>query len=232
LGTTRPVPHYTFADKYDASHAKVYFEKHNAGVFRRLSNWREQSMARRALVLAGNPKSVLDLPCGTGRFWETLAEDPDRLIHVADNSRDMIDTGLALRPPEITRRIADARCCSAFETGFPDDYVESVFCFRLLHHIGKREDRLRMLKEFARISSGTVIVSLWVDGNYRAYREQKRLARKERETGRTEHNRYVIRRQDIEADFAEAGLSMIGHVDFLKHWDKWRAYVLSVNKGA
>lgn len=230
MSDTMPHPHYAFAEKYDATHARAYFEKHHAGLARRLSNWREQGMARQALEMAGQPRSVLDLPCGTGRFWELLAEEKERVIHLADNSQDMIDVGLSLRPPEVTRRIGDARCCSAFDTGLPDDYVECVFCFRLLHHIGKSADRVRMLREFARLSSGTVIVSLWVDGNYRARREQQRLVRKEREAGVREHNRYVIRRQDIEADFAAAGLDVVGHVDFLKYWEKWRAYVLAVRK--
>ena len=47
-------------------------------------------MARRALALAGNPKSVLDLPCGAGRFWELLAENPERELYAADNSENMV----------------------------------------------------------------------------------------------------------------------------------------------
>ena len=48
----------------DSEHARRYFEKHNSGFWRRLSNWREIDMARKALVIAGRPRSVLDLPCG------------------------------------------------------------------------------------------------------------------------------------------------------------------------
>ena len=226
----KQIPHYDFAEKYTAEHAKGYFEKHNSGFFRKISNWREQAMARKALAIAGHPSSVLDLPCGTGRFWELLAEKKDRVIHVADNSQNMIDVGLAMRPPAIRQRISDARCCSAFETGLPDNYVECVFCFRLMHHISKREDRINMLKEFSRISSGSVIVSLWIDGNYRAYRHELHRQRKAKNQETLQNNRHVIRRKDIEADFTAAGLSITGHVDFLKYWEKWRAYVLSVNK--
>ena len=91
-------PHYEFSEKYDPAHARKYFEKHNTGFWRRLSTWREVGMARKALVMAGRPKSVLDLPCGTGRFWEMLTEEPGRAIYVADNSQAMIDTGMDLRP--------------------------------------------------------------------------------------------------------------------------------------
>ena len=228
--TTSP-PKYEFAEKYDPEHARMYFEKHGSGFWRRLSTWREVGMARKALQLAGNPKSVLDLPCGTGRFWPMLAEQQERKIYVADNSQSMIDTGLHLRPKEVVARIEESFQCSAFATGLTDNFVECVFSIRLMHHIEKSEDRITMLKEFARISSGTVIVSLWVDGNFRAWRSEINDARKARIRGADRpRDRFVFRRADIERDFAAAGLELIGHTDFIKYWDKWRAYVLRVKK--
>jgi ubiquinone/menaquinone biosynthesis C-methylase UbiE len=224
-------PKYEFAEKYDPEHAKKYFEKHNTGFWRRLSTWREIDTARKALVIAGRPKTVLDLPCGTGRFWEMLAEEPGRRIYAADNSQNMLDTGMALRPAAVTARIEKAFQCSAFATGLPDDFADCVFCIRLLHHIQKSEDRILMLKEFARVSADTVIVSLWVDGNFRAWRHQLKQERKMRERG-TEgpRDRFLVERAVIESEFSAAGLQVVGHVDFLKYWDKWRTYVLRVNK--
>lgn len=227
MTTPETTPHYEFSEKYDPEHARKYLEKHESGVWRRLSTWREVGMARKALELAGNPRSVLDLPCGTGRFWALLAEHPERRIYAADNSQAMIDTGLQLRPPAVTARIEKAFQCSAFATGLPDDFVECVFSIRLLHHIQKREDRIRMLREFARISSGTVIVSLWVDGNYKAWRLQRKYARKFREEGHVApRDRFLVGQREFEGEIASAGLQVVGHVDFLKYWEKWRAYVL------
>ena len=224
-------PHYEFSEKYDPVHARKYFEKHNSGFWRKLSTWREIGMARKALVLAGNPRSVLDLPCGTGRFWPMLAEQKGRKIFVGDNSQSMIDTGMDLRPKAVTAQIEKAFQCSAFDTGLPDDFVECVFSIRLMHHIDKSEDRIKMLKEFARISSGTVIVSLWVDGNFRAYRHRINEEKKARKRGENRAiDRFVFKREDIESDFSAAGLKVVGHVDFIKYWEKWRAYVLSVSK--
>ena len=224
-------PHYEFSEKYDPNHARKYFEKHNSGFWRQLSTWREIGMARKALVLAGRPRSVLDLPCGTGRFWEMLTEQKDRKIFVGDNSQSMIDTGLELRPREVTSRIEKSFQCSAFETGLPDNFVECVFSIRLMHHIDKSEDRIRMLKEFSRISSGTIVVSLWVDGNFRAYRHRINEARKVSKRGENRAiDRFLFARSEIESDFAAAGLGIVGHVDFIKYWDKWRTYVLSVKK--
>lgn len=226
-----PPPHYEFSEKYDPEHARKYFEKHNSGFWRMLSNWREVGMARRALAIAGRPQSVLDLPCGTGRFWEMLGEEKGRKIFAADNSRAMIDSGMALRKPEVVARIEKTFECSAFATGLPDNFVESVFCIRLFHHIEKSEDRILMLKEFARISSGTVIVSLWVDGNFRAWRHRRKQERKARTEGRiAPRDRLLLKRSEFESEIAAAGLEVIDHVDFLKHWEKWRAYVLRVRK--
>jgi len=224
-------PHYEFSEKYDPDHARKYFHKHNTGFWRRLSTWREVGMARKALALAGRPRSVLDLPCGTGRFWSLLAEEPERRIFVADNSQAMLDAGLELRPREVTRRIEKSFCCSAFATGLPDNFVECVFSIRFLHHIQKSEDRVAVLREFARISAGTVIVSLWVDGNFRAWRLRRKLERRARRGGSARpRDRILLQQGEIERDFAAAGLEVIGHADFVKYWDKWRAYVLRVKK--
>lgn len=223
-------PHYAFSEKYDPEHARKYFEKHESGFWRRLSNWREVGMARKALEIAGNPLHVLDLPCGTGRFWPMLLEAQPRRLWVADNSRAMLDVGMTVRPGDITSRIERVEQCSAFATGLPDKVVDCVFCIRLLHHIGESADRILILKEFARLSRETVIVSLWVDGNYRAYRYRKQASRRARERGEREYtNRFLLQRNQIEQDFAAAGLQVVGAVDFLKYWDKWRAYVLRVS---
>ena len=61
-------PSLAFSDKYSATHAKQYFEKHNDGFWRKLSNYFDHQQIRKALKTAGEPMHVLDVPCGTGRF--------------------------------------------------------------------------------------------------------------------------------------------------------------------
>jgi len=218
----RPTTHteLTFSQKYDDVHARKYFEKHQRGFWRRLNTWREVGMARRALRLAGRPKSVLDLPCGTGRFWNLLAEEPGRKIYAADLNPEMFETGLKLRPPSLTGRIETFQA-SAFSIPRPGDFVECVFSIRLLHHIDKSEDRLAILREFKRVTSSTIVLSLWIDGNYRAMLQKRRLVRP-----RPGHDRFVTARSAIEREFGECGLSLVGRVDFLKYYSMWAAYVL------
>mgnify|MGYP001051987479 CR=1 FL=1 len=79
----------------------------------------------------------------------------------------MINVGLEFRPPEITKRFATFQSF-AFKMPFKDNSVESVFCIRLMHHVDKHEDRIKLLAELGRIASDKVIVSLWIDENLEA----------------------------------------------------------------
>lgn len=214
--------HLAFSDKYDSSHAEHYLRKHRAGLSRRLSHWRDVQMARQALRMAGNPREILDLPCGAGRFWPTLLENPECSLIAADNSPDMIAVARAAQAPELLPRVRTLRT-SAFAIDLPAQAVDSVFCMRLLHHIGEHEHRLAMLREFHRVTRETLIVSLWVDGNFKAMR-RKRLER--RRPRHAEPNRLVIPARQIESEFAEAGFDIVGCSDFLPLYAMWRVYVL------
>lgn len=209
-----------FSGKYDQTHAQGYLNKHQHGLARRLSNWRDVQVGRSALRLAGDPALVLDLPCGAGRFWPMLAEHPNRVILAADNSADMIATALAAQPREVVARVKTFKT-SAFDIALGDNAVDCVFCIRLLHHFKSSEHRLAALREFHRVTRDTVIVSLWVDGNFKAWRRNRLETRR----GAGE-NRFVVRRDEIEFEFLKAGFQVLGHRDFLPGYAMWRTYVL------
>ncbi|MDX5446607.1 MAG: class I SAM-dependent methyltransferase [Zoogloeaceae bacterium] len=214
-----------FSDKYSRDHSLAYFRKHRATLSRRLSNWRDMQIARKALKLAGEPALVLDLPCGAGRFWPVLAEHPDRIIIGADNSADMLEVARNVQPPELVQRVQTMQT-SAFAIDLPDASVDSVFCMRLLHHVGESGHRLAMLREMARVSRDSVIASLWVDGNYKARRRQRLEARRAHRNDPGFQNRFVIPAATIEAEFAACGLEILGRLDFLPRYAMWRTYVL------
>ncbi|NHC06541.1 class I SAM-dependent methyltransferase [Azonexus fungiphilus] len=209
-----------FSRKYDRQHAQQYFQKHRAGLMRRLSDWREQQIARAALALAGDPASVLDLPCGAGRFWPMLAERQERRILAADNSADMIAVARATQAPGIVARV-EAFQTSAFAIDLAGDAVDCVFSMRLLHHVAEPAHRLAMLREFHRVSRQTVVLSLWVDGNFKAWRRARLEARRP-----VNNNRFVVPRQVIEGEFAAAGFDIVGYKDFLPGYAMWRVYTL------
>lgn len=211
-----------FSTKYNFKHALKYHDKHRNTLSHRLSNWREQQMAAHALALAGHPATVLDLPCGTGRFWPLLARKEDRTILAADNSEAMLAVAREVTPPELLARVKTFPC-SAFDIQMEDASVDHIFCMRLLHHITRPEDRLAILKEFHRVTRDTVALSLWVDGNYKAFRRRKLEAHR---TYKTYQNRIVLERAVVEREFADAGFVIAGHIDFLKFYAMWRLYVL------
>jgi SAM-dependent methyltransferase len=225
MQTSKPT-NLEFSNKYNREHAQQYLSKHQDGMARRLSHWRDKQLAKRALKQAGGPKVVLDLPCGAGRFWPLLAERSDRVIMAADNSSDMISIALAGQPADVTARV-EAFQTSAFSIDLDDSAVDSIFCMRLLHHIADSNHRIAMLREFYRVSRDTIIVSLWVDGNYKAFK-RRRLEKKRIAGGGVgeNKNRFIIPKKVIEKEFNQAGFVITGHHDFLPGYAMWRVYVL------
>jgi len=211
-----------FSNKYTREHSQYYYEKHQRGIEPRLSHWRDVQIARKALRIAGEPKEVLDLPCGAGRFWPTLAENPNRKIIGADNSADMVAVALEHCPKNIASRVT-AFQTSAFAIDMQDNAVDSIFSMRLMHHIGQSEHRIAMLKEFHRVTKDTVILSLWVDGNLKAYQRRKS---EERHPRGPNQNRFVIPAKQIEQEFGQAGFNIVDHIDFLPYYAMWRVYIL------
>ncbi|NIE74948.1 class I SAM-dependent methyltransferase [Pantoea sp. Tr-811] len=215
-----------FSEKYDQQHAQEYFLKHQDGLARRLSHLRDEQLARHALALAGEPGLVLDLPCGAGRFWPLLAEKPNRVIIGADNSEHMLETARAAQPPQVVARVRPLQT-SAFDIDLPDNAVDSIFCMRLFHHIGEAAHRKTILDEFQRVTRDSVILSLWVDGNFKAWRrkklEHKRNAKAEQGSYQ---NRFVLPAETVEAEFQAAGFRIQERLDFLPFYAMWRVYVL------
>lgn len=215
-----------FSQKYDHGHAQQYLLKHRDGLARRLSHLRDEQLARRALALADDPGLVLDLPCGAGRFWPLLAEKQNRTIIGADNSEAMIQIACQSQPADVTKRVQPLHT-SAFAIDMPDNAVDSIFCMRLLHHIGEAEHRAALLREFHRVTRDSVIISLWVDGNFKAWKrkrtEQRRGSRGEQDGYQ---NRFVLPVATVEQEFSQAGFHIQERLDFLPMYAMWRVYLL------
>jgi ubiquinone/menaquinone biosynthesis C-methylase UbiE len=211
-----------FSDKYDDEHAQRYFQKHQDGLGRRLSHRRDEQLGRRALALAGDPGLVLDLPCGAGRFWPMLAEKPNRVIIGADNSESMLKVAQQAQPADVVKRVQPLHT-SAFDIALPDNAVDSIFCMRLLHHVGEAQHRLAILREFERVSRDSVIISLWVDGNFKAWK-RKRSEQKRGQEGY--QNRFVLPAATVEKEFVQAGFRIQEKLDFIPLYAMWRVYVL------
>ena len=140
----------------------------------------------------------------------------------------MLDVASRVHRPQVLDRVTLLQT-SALDINLPDGSMDLVFCMRLLHHIGEPADRLTILREFARVSTGHALVSLWVDGNYQAGRRHRLEARRSR---RKYQNRFVLPAETFEQEARQAGFEIIRHVDLLPGISMWRTYVLKVRHGA
>lgn len=214
-----------FAYKYNHEHALSYYYKHRKNWSHRLSNWREQNMARKALNYIDESKSILDLPCGAGRFWPLLAETKECHIIGADSSIDMLKVAIE-HCPEKMRSQFELLHTSAYNINLADNVVDTIFCMRLLHHIGDEEKRRKILNELYRVTRKNVLLSLWVDGNYKARRRHNHDQAHNDKKPKHLKNRFLFKRKEIEQEFYRTGFSVATYYDLLPGYSMWRLYVL------
>ena len=67
-----------------------------------------------------------------------------------------------------------------------------------------------------------MVVSLWVDGNCGAWRRRRR----ESHSRPVYQDRFVLPREQVEREFMDAGLDIVGKVDLFPYVSMWRTYVL------
>ncbi len=212
---------------YDADQDRGLSAQEHAGLLRRLSLWRGQKLARKALQLAGEPNLVLDFPTLKGRYWPLLAHLPTRVVLAADSGEPDISQLIARYPRSITERIQPL---AATMTSIPLDTnaVDSIFCMRFMQQqLIDPAQRTQILNEFHRVTRDTLIISLWVDGNYKSWK-RKRLEARRAALGqsRVRSGRSVVARGVIESEFKSVGFNILGSFDFLPGYAMWRVYIL------
>jgi SAM-dependent methyltransferase len=209
------------SDHYSLQRAQRYHHHHQESLRTRLTSWREQRCLARALRDAGAPATLLDLPCGTGRFWRAAADAGVQTLIAADGSPGMLKVATGSRVNEsIPQRLIET---SAFAIDLPDNSVDAVACLRFYHHLAVAEDRQTLLRELMRVSRQHLILSLWVDGNYAGNRRMRKTARPPTPGYGP---RICRRRDDVEAEFAGIGCRIVRHYDVWPGIYMWRFYLL------
>jgi ubiquinone/menaquinone biosynthesis C-methylase UbiE len=212
-----------FAQKYDYARAVDYYHRFNRSPRKRFLNWLEQCMAKRGLTMANMPTHILDIPSGTGRFWQTLHHNSHVKLHAADFNSAMIDVGFEKRDAQLTQKMQGA-VASAFSLPFPDNSFDSIFCMRFIHHINLEDDRMQLLRELARVTADTVCISSWIDDT--GIKAQSRLKKEKSRKANGHYDKFVHQHQQIIQEFTNAGFELIGYTDLLPHLSPWRLYVL------
>ena len=214
-----------FSGKYHENEfPERYASKHRASLSRRINDTREQSLLKRALRRVGQFDSVIDVGCGPGRFWSTISSLQPARFAALDVSHSMLSFARSAQPREVVERI-ELAAGSVTALPFVDNAFDCVVSMRLLHHFGDPGERRQALAELRRIAGQHLIVSLWVDGNYKAWR---RLRLESRRGPRGYQNRHVVTKSQLAADFQEVGLKEVEHFDLIPGYSQWRYCVLDV----
>ena len=94
-----------FTERCDREHARVCGDTRPPRLRQRVAAWRDERLVRQALKVAGEPGLILDLACGSGRFWPVLAEHINRVILASDNSQAMLDHARTHHPAALLKRV-------------------------------------------------------------------------------------------------------------------------------
>ncbi|MFQ5591592.1 MAG: methyltransferase domain-containing protein, partial [Phycisphaerae bacterium] len=199
-------PSMVWQQQYQSrEHAQFYAKKHDTGLMRRLSNYFERRMIRRAckrVQRRGRFKTVLDCASGTGRFLPTLAGFGADVI-VLDTSWEMLEQGC--RYHSLFRIAPRTIVACAADIPLSDQSVDLVLCSRFFHHLPDSESRVLILREFARITRLGIVITFFDACSYRGWRRSRKKWRPSKAYGR-----YVITRAQCRREGELAGFTLIG----------------------
>jgi SAM-dependent methyltransferase len=151
-----------FRERYTGGEAKRY-ERRRAWT----GQWQAEEAALREFLAPLGHVRVLDIPCGTGRFWP-LYQELGLDARGIDVSEDMLAQARA-------RGWEDVHRGDIFAIGDPvldmlapmsDDAAHVTVCFRLLNWM-TRDECVAALTELARVTRTAVVVSVGIGDGYR-----------------------------------------------------------------
>jgi ubiquinone/menaquinone biosynthesis C-methylase UbiE len=199
VGNT-PEEYAAVKERYQGDVAATYEDRRFRGPLGRLKNWRDQQLVWRAVQHAGNVQRVLDVPCGTGRCLRSLAPRIPCLVG-GDLSRDMMDLSRRhhgdLGPP---RGLLEYVQCDAERLPYCDAGFDLVLTGRFMHHLPP-DVRVQVLREFARVSAGWVVIDFNMQYGLKYHLRRARSFLKGRPS-----DRQRMSPAQVFAELAEAGL--------------------------
>lgn len=168
----------------------------------------ERALQRLAQAAGERPRTLLDAPCGTGRFsalWPRLGYE----ALGADLAPAMLGQARAKHP--------QARLMAADLARLPlrDRAVDAAVCVRLLHLVREREERLSFLRELRRVSRLGAVVD-WRHGRtLRVWSRRLRWRLGLRERAPANPSESEIRAEMEAAGFAVVALLPVHRAPFL-----------------
>jgi SAM-dependent methyltransferase len=121
---------------------------------KRLSHRRECAVLERLLRRARRAHSILDAPCGPGRFFDVLQRHADE-VHLGDMSPAMLTAALR----NTSNRAAGYHRLNLVDTAPPARRFDGVVSVRLMHHLYSPDDRATYLDTLARLAERWLILT-------------------------------------------------------------------------
>jgi ubiquinone/menaquinone biosynthesis C-methylase UbiE len=154
-------------------------------------------------------ETLLDVPCGTGRFRDMLQQHASTLLSI-DASFEML--AAAPSSPQLQ--------ASAHQLPLVDDAVDFILCSRLLHHFETSAERATVLAELARVSKRWIVLSYFDNANFQAWRNKVR--------GKF-RGRFPISHAQFASEINTAGLKERGRHYIQRGWSEQVWVLLEVN---
>jgi ubiquinone/menaquinone biosynthesis C-methylase UbiE len=181
----------------DLETAEQYDGKRFNSVSGRLFQWAERRVLQHITKRLSPGALVLDAPCGTGRLLPLYLSEGFRILGV-DISGEMIQVARR-RTAQWNGRTNFSRM-DFVQIPLIDSSVDTVFSIRFLPHFSPPE-RVRMLREFCRVSRDRVVISLSVSNSWMRFR------RKIKEwLGHDKPVRNPVTLESMHAELKQAGL--------------------------
>jgi ubiquinone/menaquinone biosynthesis C-methylase UbiE len=156
--------------------AKVYeknrFGKSSRGI--RL-NKIDKKFAQSLLDIVGEDSCILDIPCGTGRFYPVFSK-ANKLIMI-DRDPNMLKSLEEMYRPGDNVQFFEGDITSI---SLDDNSVDLCISMRMFHHIDSEELVLKVIKELSRVSCKYVAFSFY---NKNCWRYFSRAIRGKKTTG-------------------------------------------------
>jgi ubiquinone/menaquinone biosynthesis C-methylase UbiE len=155
----------------------------------------DKEFAQSLLDMVGMESTVLDIPCGTGRFYPIFSK-VNKLIMI-DRDASMLESLKERHNPGDNAQVLEGDITSI---QLDDNSVDLCMSMRMFHHIDSDEFVLKVIKELSRVSSKYVAFSFY---NKNCWRYFSRTIRGKKTTG------YYFRFGFIKKCAEDAGLTLV-----------------------
>jgi ubiquinone/menaquinone biosynthesis C-methylase UbiE len=197
--------------------AERYAKRFERGSRKRIDR-REQRAVRKIFLGLPECQTVLDVPCGAGRFVKTLAQGGRTVIE--------LDVAFEILLHALERaRNARARAVTvggdASRLPLRTEAVDCVFCNRLLHHIHSSHERTAILREFHRVCRRWLVISFF---NYKGLAGIRRLLKQLK--GRTPPYQNQPTMEEFNHELSASGFRVKAMVSTGPFWVSQKYFVL------